>query len=65
MVWYRRAADAGDVGAQYNLGVIYREGEGVEADATQAVAWFRRAADAGYAEAQFNLGVFFQMARAS
>jgi TPR repeat protein len=42
--------------AQYNLGVMYRKGEGVEKDAVQAGRWFRTAAVQGYALAQHNLG---------
>jgi len=54
--WYRRAAEAGHAGAQFNLGVCYSNGDGVAKDAEQAASWFRRAAEAGHADAQFNLG---------
>ena len=30
--------------AQYNLGVCYRDGTGVEKDDAEAVKWYRRAA---------------------
>jgi hypothetical protein len=53
-------AEQGDATAQYNLGVYYRDGEGVENDPVEAVAWYRKAADQGHADAQFNLGRCYQ-----
>jgi hypothetical protein len=51
--WYRRAADGGQVEAQYRLGQIYADGLGpIEADETQAEAWFSLAALNGSAAAQ-------------
>ena len=47
--WFRRAADQRDTDAQYNLGNMYREGEGVPQDDTEAVKWYRCAADQGNA----------------
>jgi len=44
------------VHAQFNLGYLLRNGEGVVKDAEQALSWYRRAAEAGHADAQFNLG---------
>ncbi|NRB17508.1 MAG: sel1 repeat family protein [Rhodobacteraceae bacterium] len=38
---------------------MYDIGEGVLADATEAVRWFRLAADQGNASAQFNLGLMY------
>ena len=54
-----RMAKAGDPVAQYNLGVMYAQGEGLEQDYTEAVKWYRKAADQGRAEAQYNLGVMY------
>ena len=52
----RKAAEAGDDVAQYSLGVMYYNGEGVLQDYTEAVKWYRKAAEQGYAAAQNNLG---------
>ena len=41
---------------QYNLGVMYDNGQGVKQDHREAVAWYRKAAAQGDAQAQFNLG---------
>jgi predicted small lipoprotein YifL len=52
-------AEAGDAKAQYNLGVMYRTGQGVEQDFKEAVNWYRKAADQGDVEAQFTLGLMY------
>ena len=52
-------AKAGDVVAQYNLGVMYDTGEGVPKDYAEAAKWYRKAAEQGHAVAQFNLGVMY------
>ena len=51
-----RLAEEGYSYAQYNLGVMYANGEGVPEDDAEALKWFRLAADQGNARAQFNLG---------
>ena len=45
--------------AQYNLGVLYRDGQGVFQDDGEAVTWFRRAAEQDYANAQGALAVMY------
>jgi TPR repeat protein len=55
-LWYRKAADQGDVEAQFNLGELYREGRGVPLDLAQAAAWYRKAAEQDEANAQVRLG---------
>ena len=52
-------AELGDAEAQYNLGVMYDEGAGVERDLTLAAEWFRRAAEQGFIDAQTNLGMMY------
>ena len=47
----------GVAGAQFNLGVMYARGDGVEKDPAEATRWYRKAAEQGHAEAQFNLGL--------
>jgi TPR repeat protein len=54
LVWYQRAAEAGHVLAQYNLGAMYARGRGSTGRAPRA-GWYRRAAEQGAASAQFNL----------
>jgi len=55
----RKKAEAGDAKSQYNLGVCYANGEGVEKDVTEAAKWFRKAADQGFAQAQFQLSAYY------
>eukprot|EP01094_Clydonella_sp_ATCC50884_P006277 TRINITY_DN1534_c0_g1_i2.p1 TRINITY_DN1534_c0_g1~~TRINITY_DN1534_c0_g1_i2.p1 ORF type:complete len:447 (+),score=156.94 TRINITY_DN1534_c0_g1_i2:129-1343(+) len=46
-VWYEHAANAGVTIAQFNLGVMYERGIGVEKNVEAAIGWYRRAADEG------------------
>ena len=57
--WYRLAADEGDTGAQFNLGLLYPRGEGVPQDHREAARWYRLAAEQGHGGAQNNLGVMY------
>ena len=56
---HRKAAEQGHPRAQYNLGVLYANGQGVPQDFTEAAKWFRKAAEQGYAPAQNNLGSLY------
>jgi len=53
---YRKAAVNGDAKAQYNLGLCYYNGNGVNKDMEKAVEWYLKAAEQGHAEAQYALG---------
>ena len=55
----RKKAEAGDVTAQYNLGLMYNRGQRVPQDYVEAFKWYRMAAEAGDADAQYNLGVAY------
>ena len=50
-------ANQGIAEAQFNLGLIYDNGEGVRQDYSKAAQWYEKAANQGIAEAQFNLGL--------
>lgn len=56
---FQASADQGDVEAEYQLGAMYYEGEGVAQDYFMAAEWYRRAADHGDADAQFVLGLMY------
>jgi hypothetical protein len=49
------AAEQGDANAQYYLGIMYDDGEGVLEDDKEAAKWYRLAAEQGHANAQSNL----------
>jgi hypothetical protein len=57
--WYRLAAEQGYDVAQFRLGFIYDNGQGVPQDYAEAVRWFRLAAEQGIAGAQVNLGAMY------
>ena len=45
--WYRLAADQGNAIAQYNLGFMYDNGQGVPQDYVRAHMWFNLSAAQG------------------
>ena len=51
----RRAADQGMAQAQYNLGIFFYNGRGVQKDLGHAVYWFRKAAAQDYPNAVYML----------
>lgn len=53
---YLSAIERGDVDAQYNLGLMYANGQGVPQDYIEAAVWYRMAAEQGNANAQYSLG---------
>jgi len=61
--WYRKAAEQGVPEAQNNLGVMYKDGQGVDRDDAEAVRWFLLAARRGNVLAQSNLGWMYQSGR--
>lgn len=58
---FQPLAERGDARAQFNLGILYDEGEGLPADAAKAAHWYRKAAEQGHREAQFNLGQMYNV----
>ena len=56
---WQRMAENGSANAQYNLGAMYDNGDGVPEDDAEAVKWYHQAADQGHVNAQFNLGVMY------
>lgn len=57
---FTKLAEQGHANAQFALGVMYDNGEGVPKDASQAVTWYRKAAEQGHAGAQFALGIMYR-----
>lgn len=52
---FKKAAAKGNPEAQFNLGLMYLKGEGVEQDYRQAMALFQQSAEQDNARAQLNL----------
>jgi uncharacterized protein len=60
---WRPLAHQGDDRAQYALGVLYYNGQGVPQDYAEARRWYRAAAEQGDAFSQFNLGILYTLGR--
>ena len=60
--WYMKAAEKGNVYAQFNLGIMYHLGQGVSQDEEQAFIWYEKAAQQGNKYAQHNLGAIIRTA---
>ncbi|MES1927019.1 SH3 domain-containing protein [Salinisphaera sp. T31B1] len=56
----RPLAEQGNANAQYNMGVLYDEGYGVEQNYDTARSWYEKAAAQNYAKAEHNLGIMYQ-----
>jgi len=56
---YARSAELGNAIAQYNLAMMYSNGESVYVDYQQAVYWFRKSAAQKFAPAQYRLGEMY------
>ena len=52
-------AQQGNEGAQFNLGQMYYNGEGVPKDYKQAAQWYQKAAEQNHTQAQFLLGFLY------
>lgn len=56
----RTAANKGDPGAAFEIGVRYAEGKGVAPDYATAAKWYERAAQGGVVPATFRLGTLYE-----
>jgi TPR repeat protein len=56
---FTAAAETGLDLAQYNLGILYFTGQGVDQDYAEAFKWTQAAAEQGHLAAQFNLGFLY------
>ena len=57
--YYNKAANKGNARAQFLLGYMYENGDGVVKDINRAMLWYKSAAEAGNRGAQHNLGCFY------
>ena len=56
---YARAAEAGHPAAQYNVAMMYADGEAVNVDYQQSVYWFTKSASQQFAPSQYRLGELY------
>ena len=59
----QRKANQGDASAEYQLGLMYEEGQDLPKDTTEAMKWYRKAAEQGDAWAQYWLGAAYDSGR--
>src|SRR5260370_19761902 len=57
---WRPLAEQGSPEAQFNLGLLYADGQGVPQDYSEAITWFQRSAAQDYAKAQLKLGALYR-----
>ncbi|MBN69894.1 MAG: hypothetical protein CME32_11530 [Gimesia sp.] len=60
-----KAAEQGDAGAQYKIGLVYYLGEGVGKDHAQALEWFLKSAKQGDIKSQHYLGRMYYLGQGS
>jgi TPR repeat protein len=51
LAWYGIAANNNHAGAEYNIAVMHRNGQGLPVNHSEAFIWFTKAANKGYADA--------------
>jgi uncharacterized protein len=56
---FKESAEQGDASAQFGLGLMYANGQGVVQNERAAIEWFQKAAEQGLSDAQYNLGVMY------
>uniref|UniRef100_A0A914VDN6 CARD domain-containing protein n=1 Tax=Plectus sambesii TaxID=2011161 RepID=A0A914VDN6_9BILA len=56
----RKSAEQGNADAQFNLGLMYENGQSVPKSYKQAVKWYKKSAEQGDADGQFNLGKMYK-----
>ncbi len=61
--WFKPLAQQGDAASQFELSLLYRNGQGAPANATESLRWLRRSAHGGHAAAQSNLGAAYTQGR--
>lgn len=59
LVEWQPLAEQGDTRAQFNLGFMYKNGEGIKQNYKAAVKWYTLAAEQGYAKGQTSLGFMY------
>ena len=56
---YQKAADQGDINAQYNLAFMYQKGQGGEKQLDKARELYQKTADKGNIDAIYQLGTIY------
>ena len=59
--WLTKSAEQGHSEAQYELGIQYLYGYGVDPNIRESTSWFQKAADNGHKIAQYKLGLMYDV----
>jgi len=59
----QQAANSGEARAQYDLGIHYLKGDGVEKDSKSAIKWLKKSAGQDFVSAQYKLGLLYREGR--
>jgi len=57
--WWRPLADRGMAEAQFHIGWLYANGDGLKVDVPLAIEWWSQAAKRGYVDAEFAIGMAY------
>jgi len=60
---YTHALRSGDKIAQFQVGVMFERGIGVDVNQTQAAKWYEKSAIQGHMDAQYNIGLMYASGR--
>ncbi len=63
LLWFRKAADAGNPSGMLFLGAMCYLGNGIPEDWGLAASWYRKAADLGNPDAMYDLGRMYENGR--
>ncbi len=61
--WFAKAANQGYLDSQYDLGLMYLDGRGVEQNDREAFNWLKKASDQGDADSATNLGYLYEQGK--
>ena len=56
-VYFKKAADSGNVDAMFNYGLMLNQGDGIRVNKKEAANYFKKAADQGHADAMLNFAI--------
>lgn len=58
--YFTKAAEEGNTDAEFAIGNMYRQGNGVAIDDQKAFHWLFKAANNGHADAQYQVGLYYE-----
>lgn len=61
MACFQKAAEKGNAEAEFNIGMLYDCGDGVDEDSEIAADWYKKSAEKGYSEAQDILSLMYYL----